>query len=50
MRDKGEPDDELTFAIRHDDVDKLQSILLNEHSNVDRIVIPFNIWRIHSRL
>ena len=46
MRDSGEPKDELTLAIRHDDVDKLQKIITsNSNSNdVSGKRIPFNIF------
>ncbi|KAK8872183.1 hypothetical protein M9Y10_007947 [Tritrichomonas musculus] len=40
MRDSGEPDDEITKALRNDDVDTLQ-LLISSNSNV---IVPFNIY------
>ena len=42
MRDSGEPDDKLTLAIRHDDVDELKSSL-TDSPNISQIV-PFNLF------
>ena len=35
IRESGEPDNELTVALRHDDVDKFQSIISSLGLNVD---------------
>ena len=44
MRDSGEPDDELTLALRHDDVDKFQSIISSGHFDVKSGIVPYNIY------
>ncbi|KAK8836079.1 hypothetical protein M9Y10_040035 [Tritrichomonas musculus] len=43
MRDKGEPEDELTMSLRNDNVDKLQSIMSTTMNDSKRFV-PFNIY------
>ena len=42
MRESGVPDDEVSIAIRNDDVDSLQ-IILNSHPSLTNI-IPFNLF------
>lgn len=44
MRDRGEPDDQLTLALRRDDLDELQSLINNDHSNVKERTVPYNIY------
>ncbi|KAK8892326.1 hypothetical protein M9Y10_029552 [Tritrichomonas musculus] len=45
IRDKGEPTDELTIALRNDDIDTLQSII-SSHSNLknEELIVPFNMF------
>lgn len=48
MRDNGEPDDELTKALRNDDVDTLQKIIikngLNNQEKFSKAQVPFNLY------
>ena len=44
MRDSGEPDDELTLALRYDDVDKFQSIISNGQLHNQKGTVPYNMY------
>ncbi|KAK8875507.1 hypothetical protein M9Y10_005673 [Tritrichomonas musculus] len=44
MRDKGEPDDEITKAIRCDAIDCLRSLISSKIDDVNNFFIPFNIF------
>ena len=44
MRDSGEPDDEITKALRNDDVDTFQRILSKSNCNISKSFVPFNIF------
>ena len=44
MRNKGEPDDELTKSLINDDVDKLQSIVTNSKIDFTKRDVPINIY------
>lgn len=49
MRDSGEPDNEITLAILHDDVDTLQKLISNYNLNIRNDTIPLNIFDIFDR-
>ena len=44
MLANGEPDDELTKALRHDDVDLLQDLVNKRKINILNAFVPFNIF------
>ena len=44
MLDSGEPDDEITKLIRHDNVDGFQNIVSNGSFNIEKASIPYNIY------
>lgn len=44
MRDSGEPDDEITKALRNDDVDYFQKLILPNINKISKCVVPFNIF------
>ena len=44
MRDNYEPDDELTNAIRKDDVDTVQKLLSKSEASLNKSNVPFNIF------
>ena len=44
MLDDMEPEDELTKALLHDDVDKLQSIIIKNSLDIPTATVPYNIF------
>ncbi|KAK8899909.1 hypothetical protein M9Y10_002232 [Tritrichomonas musculus] len=44
MRDRGCPDDELTLALRNDNIDKFQSIVTTGKLNLDEGIVPYIIF------
>ena len=44
MLDLGEPTDEITKALRHDDVDSLQALVANSRINISKATVPYNIF------
>lgn len=44
MRDNGEPFDEITLSLRHDDVDKFQHIISMSNIDITKNVVPYNIF------
>lgn len=44
MRDSGCPDDELTLALRNENIDKFQSIVTTCKLNLDEGTFPYNIF------
>lgn len=44
MRNKGEPDDSLTIALRKDDIDRFQAILTFNNFDISKGIIPYNIY------
>ncbi|KAK8881201.1 hypothetical protein M9Y10_003933 [Tritrichomonas musculus] len=49
MRDTGEPEDQITLAILHDDVDTLQSIIASRNININNEKIPMSIFDLFDR-
>ena len=44
MRDNGEPFDEITLSLRHDDIDKFQHIISMSNIDITKNVVPYNIF------
>ncbi|KAK8872159.1 hypothetical protein M9Y10_007921 [Tritrichomonas musculus] len=44
MLEAGEPTDELTKALRHDDVESLQKFVLKNQIDITKAVVPYNIY------
>ena len=44
MRENGEPDDQITKALRDDDVDLFQSIVSKTHCDISKAIVPYNIY------
>ena len=44
MRESGQSDDELTNALRHDDIDKVQLIVTSKNAELSQYIIPYNIF------
>ena len=44
MLESGEPDDKMTLFILHDDIESFKNIIVNEHADVNKNFVPYNIY------